>query len=115
MGEGREEGRAPCVCLDRSPKTPGYDELLVTSSRWPEVELPFSSNTIRPGTAPRLRGTRQTRHHSRGSLQAPESFQIVKPLVHKPSEADVIHQPQSQKIRPDTGTAKTHEGERNAR
>src|ERR1035441_8328565 len=35
-------------------------------------------------------------------------------LIHKPSEADVIHQPQRQKKRPDTRTAKTHEGQRDA-
>src|ERR1035437_5988405 len=32
-------------------------------------------------------------------------------LIHKPSEADVVHQPQCQKKRPDTRTAKTHKGQ----
>src|ERR1039458_9521938 len=35
-------------------------------------------------------------------------------LIYKPSEADVIDQPQSQEIRPDTGPTVTHEGKRNA-
>src|ERR1035441_10143498 len=33
-------------------------------------------------------------------------------LIHEPSEADVVDQPQCQKKRPDTGTAKTHKGQR---
>src|ERR1039457_6831135 len=33
-------------------------------------------------------------------------------LIHKSSEADVIDQPQSQEIRPDTGTTVAHEGKR---
>src|SRR5688572_6644111 len=34
-------------------------------------------------------------------------------LIHKPSEADIIDQPQRQKIRPDTGPARGHERQRN--
>src|SRR5215467_801335 len=34
-------------------------------------------------------------------------------LIHKPSEADIADQPQCQEIRPDTGPAGAHEGQRN--
>src|SRR4051794_15429205 len=62
---------------------------------------------------------------SEGLLQAPESNSsrmrpfagaqlLHKRLIYKPSQADIIYQPQGQEKGPDTGATKTHERQRDA-
>src|ERR1035437_1582391 len=85
----------------------------------------ISSNTIRRETIPLARAGVSARLFrayvpmSRGvSTGSRTIFSRTLPcrrarLIHKPSEADVVDQPQCQEKRPDTRTAKTHKGQRN--
>src|ERR1019366_3497751 len=124
MRRSREEVAAPASCRAGPPVDwrIRYISYELTLAGGGEA---ISSYTIRPGTTPVARDGRfraaspRLRAHVPGeSLQAPElSFPRTLPcervrLVHKPSEADGVDQPQCQKKRPDTGTAKTHKGQR---
>src|SRR5438094_10478622 len=100
---------AGALRVSRHSPRAGNDVKLVTSSRWPEVELHVPRTPFRPGTAP----------HRLGALSRypPEALStgsriiffklhsnrlnLTNRSINKSSEADVIHQPQSQEIRPD--------------
>src|ERR1019366_1948593 len=126
MQRSREEVAAPARCravppVDWRTRYISYELTLAGGGE------AISSYTIRPGTTPVARDGRfraacpRLRAHVTGALStgsriilAPDAPLRARPLVHKPSEADVVDQPQCQKKRPDTGTAKTHEGQRDA-
>jgi hypothetical protein len=74
MERYREEV-APCVCLD-TPQHPGNDIKLVTSSRWPEVEMLFPHTPS--GREPLLvRGERLSRHHPETLYRLPNIFEFT--------------------------------------
>src|SRR5271169_3105591 len=97
-----------------------------TNSRGPEVEMRFPRTPsgreplLLPGRAFPRGLSALTCPCPGGLYRLPNKSFLVRSvagapvLIYKPSEADVIHQPQCQKKRPDTRTAKTHERQRDA-
>ena len=108
---------APCVRAGPPVRTGAKPTLKEAHAgrRWSS-----HSNTGRPGTAPLAWGSAQKRHHPEGLFLGSHNLSIAGSplqaarLIHESSEADVIHQPQSQKTRPDTGTTGAKERQRNA-
>ena len=77
------------------------------------IHHPAGNHSSRPGLSPRRVSTGSRKFETQTLIERPLQGRTA-PLIDKSSEADIIHQPQRQKIRPDTGSAGAHKRQRNA-